>query len=136
MDLPSLATILQHLNSFATEFPWEVILASGILSPVMVPIIKLFKVQKDTVKIGLVYVGGVIFAAVHYFITTPSSDPTVIYMQGAILAFTAQPFYHLMVKPGFAYLGTEISRAVALKEKQDAVLPPSLAGPDASDFSS
>jgi hypothetical protein len=55
-------------------------------------------------------------------------------MQGAVLTFMAQPFWHLLVKPGIAYVKSEVARAIADQEKKSAVLPATLV--DTSEFSS
>jgi hypothetical protein len=46
-----ISTLVNYLNDFANVIPWDAILASGILSPLMVPVIKFVKAEKRYYKI-------------------------------------------------------------------------------------
>lgn len=122
-----ISTLVNYLNDFANVIPWDAILASGILSPLMVPVIKFVKAERDITKLLLVFLGGTGIAIGHYLLTTPTDNPSIVLMQGAVLTFMAQPFWHLLVKPGIAYVKSEVARAIADQEKKSAVLPPALA---------
>ena|SRR6476660_5187141 len=118
---------IQTLNQVATSIPWatigQVIGASGVLSFVLVPVKK--KVDKwfvhhKQMMITLVGLGGVLIAATHYLMQTPTQNPGIIAMQGLMIAFVSQPFYLIIVKPLVSYIATTVAKAAAFNEQVES----------------
>lgn len=119
-----LNTLLNLLNSVVTHIPWDILLASGVISPLLVGIKKWFSVQSEKVMITLVAVLSLLTALAHYLMTTPTSDPTIIAVQGAVLAFMTQPVYFFVVKPFYLWISGELAKANAYdQELKSAIIP-------------
>jgi len=123
--------IINFLNDVATNVPWatigEVVAASGLLSFILVPLKKpvanWFK-HNEQMMITLVGVGGVLIAAANYLLTTPTQNPSIIAMQGFVVAFGSQPFYFIIVKPLLRWITKQIAKGIALSnDVQSALLP-------------
>ena len=122
MDI--LHTILNVLNWTATNVPWDLVIASGILSPLALAIKKWFSVQSEKVMMTLVIVLGVVGSAITYLMSTPTSDPSIIAAHGLIVAALSQPFYYLCVKPATKWLSAELAKAAAFEaEVKSATIP-------------
>lgn len=132
-------TILDALNYVAVHIPWEGLVASGILSPLLVGIKKWFSVQSERIMITLVIVSGMLVAAGNYLLHVPTSDPSIIAVQGAVVAFMTQPIYFFVVKPIWKWFATQMAKAAAYdNEVKSAAQPLSPATPapttDIQDF--
>lgn len=125
MDFTQIITIVvQALNWLAVNIPWDLVIASGVLSPVLLAIKKWRHIQSEKVMMTLVLVLGMIGSAITYFLTVHSSDPTIIAVQGLMVAAMSQPFYYLVVKPFSVWLGGELAKARAYDaEVKSAAIP-------------
>lgn len=105
------------VHNAVNSIPWDTLLqlviASPLLSAVMAVIIKVTKRQNDMAKLLMVFTGATLLALVHYIVTANTVEPTIVFMQGAILTFTAQPFYYAFVKPFMARLVATLAKADA-----------------------
>lgn len=116
--------VLDIANKIAASIPWDAIIASGILSPLLLGIKKWFSVQSEKVMITLVGTVAVLTAAGHYLLTVPTSDPSIIAVQGAVLAFMTQPIYFFIVKPVWKWFSEQLAAAAAYRaELQSATEP-------------
>lgn len=107
--------IVKILNYLATNMPWEALVASGIISPLLVGIKKVLSVQSERVMISLVLIVSILAATGHYLLTVPTSNPSIIAMQGAVLAFMTQPVYFFLVKPASKWFSETLAAAAAFK---------------------
>lgn len=105
--------VLSTLNTIAAAIPWDLVAASGILSPVVLLIKKWLHLQSEKVMMTLVLVFGMVGAAATYFIGAKFSDPSMIAVQGLMVAAMSQPFYYLVVKPFSTWFGGELAKARA-----------------------
>lgn len=116
--------VLNILNYVAASIPWDAVIASGILSPLLLGVKKWFSVQSEKVMIVLVLISGVLVASGNYLLNVPTSDPSIIAVQGAVLAFMTQPIYFFVVKPFFRWFGETLAAAAAFKaDAQSATVP-------------
>lgn len=106
--------ILQTLNAVAQFMPWDALAAAGVISPLLVGVKKWLKVQSSTVMFLLVAGTSLGAVTVHYLLTIPTDDPSIIGLQTAVLAFMTQPVYYLLVKPAIAFWRAEVEKAAAL----------------------
>jgi len=125
-----LTTILSILNYLARHVPWDAILASGILAPLLlIPkrIVKKNFIHNQQVMIIVVGIAGLLVAAGNYLMNTPTSNPSIIAIQGAAIAFMTQPIYFIVVKPLVrkisAIIAVEIAKASVASEAQSAAVP-------------
>jgi apolipoprotein N-acyltransferase len=116
--------IFGFLNYVTTHVPWELIGASGILSPLMIGVKKWFSVQNELVMFLLVFGTATLAAAVNWLLHTQSHDPNVILVQAALLTVMAQPFYFGLFKPLFKWLGGQLSKAAAYDQQLKAAAEP------------
>lgn len=116
-----ISTILTYLS---TSIPWEAVAASGVLSPVLLAIKKWFSVQSEKVMITLVLLAGMLTAAGHYLLNVPTNDPSIIAVQGAVLAFMTQPFYFFIVKPIANTVSEQIAKAQAFDRQIKSAIEP------------
>lgn len=115
---------LQTVNSIAQMIPWDLVIASGVLSPVVLVIKKWLSIQSEKVMMTLVLLVSMIGATASYLLGTTSSDPTIIAVQGFMVAAMSQPVYYLAVKPFSAWLGAELAKARAFDaEVKSAAIP-------------
>jgi hypothetical protein len=117
-------TITNTLNEVAQAFPWELLIAGGVLSPIAAVTIKTFNAQKDITKLGIVVACGLVLAAAQYVISTPTSGPAVIFRNGALAALFAQPYWYLVVKPASVWLGNKVAQGVTLDKDLKSALEP------------
>lgn len=118
--------ILPTLNTIAQAIPWDLVAASGILSPVVLLVKKWLSIQSEKVMMTLVLVLSMLGSAVTYILSTTSADPTIIAAQGFIVAAMSQPVYYLAVKPFSVWLGAELAKARAFDaEVKSAAIPAS-----------
>lgn len=127
--------VLDMLNYLATHVPWDAVLASGVLSGLLVGPKKLvekwFK-HNEQIMILVVGAAGLLVAGVNYLIHTPTQNPTIIAAQGLILAFMTQPFYFIVIKPVSRRLGVWFSAQLAnasLLNDARSVLQPAAPAP-------
>lgn len=117
-------TTLNVLNWLALNIPWDLVLASGILSPLLLGVKKWFSVQSEKVMMSLVLVFGVVGAAVTYLMGTPTTDPSIIAAHGLMIAAMSQPVFFILVKPVSRWLSTELAKAAAFDaEVRSAAIP-------------
>jgi hypothetical protein len=131
--MDSFLLVRETLHYLATNIPWDVIAASGILSPVLLLIKKWFSVQSEKVMITLVGVSGLIVAGLNYITTVPTHDPSIIAFQGAVVAFLTQPFYFYIVKPIATAVSEQLAKDAFFKSQVQSAAEPSLIPAD--DFS-
>lgn len=145
-----MSQLLTNLNSLAVHIPWstlgEGLLASGVLSAFLTApyhFIKKWFEHHSEVMIVVVGLSGLAVSGVNYLLKTPTTDPTIVALQGFAIAFGTQPFYKLMLKPLFAWLTSlitaKVEKAVEYNaELKSAAIPVTLAKPQAlpiQDFS-
>lgn len=113
--------IYTALNEFATGVPWGTLLtfigASGGLSALMTPVSRKLKNSHDLTKLLLVFIAGTTVATVNYLMHTTSQDPNIVFVQGALLTFMAQPFYLAILKPTAIWFGGQLAKATAYDEQ-------------------
>lgn len=119
------------LNWVATHIPWDGLIASGLLSALLVgpqKVIKSWFTHNEPVIIGFITVlGPVLMLAWSYLIHQYGTDPSIVALQGLALAFATQPFYFIMVKPLYkklaAYIAARIAEAANLNLVKSAKEP-------------
>lgn len=136
--------ILDVANYIVTHVPWDVLIASGILSPLLLAIKKWFSVQSEKVMISLVAFVALMTATGHYLLTVPTGNPSVIAVQAAVLAFMTQPIYFFVVKPIWLWFSAQLSAAAAYRSEVlsatvpetgvPAEIPPKLADIEVQEF--
>lgn len=131
MVLPTnLHQAVNDLNLIATYFNnlggWQAVVASGVLSPVGIGIKKLKGIDNGEVMIWLMAAGSLVAGFMVYLLTTPQHDPTVIAFLGAVTFLASQPFYKVIFKPFFGWLGGQFATAKLQVEAQrnPASVPP------------
>lgn len=116
--------ILPTINHIATMIPWDLVAASGILSPLALGIKKWLSIQSERVMMTLVLVLSVVGATATYLMTVTTSDPSIIAVRGLMIAAMSQPFYYLIVKPSYTWLAAELAKARAFDaEVKSAAIP-------------
>lgn len=125
----TIQTIINYANEFATNVPWDAIVASGVLSPVILLLKKWLNIKDDKrrekVMISLVLTLSMLTAAGNYLLHVPSQDPSIIALQGAALAFMTQPVYFFIVKPAIAAFRREVEKAAQFNlDVRSAAEPP------------
>ena len=118
-----LNNIIDILNWVAVHVPWAMVGASALISPLLVGIKKWFSVQSEKVMITLVGLVSMAAAGFHYLLTVPTHNPSVIAIQGFVLAFMTQPVYFFAVKPSIAWLQKRIQEAAELNLAKSAAEP-------------
>jgi hypothetical protein len=122
-----------HIAQNLQGLPWgdigSYVGASGILSVVLIKpykwIKKYFDHHKEVMTI-VIGVGGILLAAAHYLLTTPTQEPNIIVMQGLVISFLSQPFYKIILKPLTGFLVAKIVEAETIKaQAQTAIVPAS-----------
>jgi hypothetical protein len=123
--------VFDFLNHVAVDIPWaaigQVIGASGVLSFTLVPVKKKVDdwfVHHKGVMVFLVGLGGVLMAALHYLLNTPTQNPGIIVVQGFVIAWVSQPFYRIIVKPFLQYISDKIANGAAFNEQVKSALTP------------
>lgn len=124
--------LLNLLNELATKVPLDWLIASGLLSPLLLAV-KKWRItknvetilQKDWVMYSLVILTSAAFAIASYILNDPTKDPTVIAIQTAMTAFMSQPIYFFVVKPLFKLIEAQLAKAAQLNAdiKSAAVSP-------------
>lgn len=109
--------VLDFLNRIPAG-TWEIILASGVISPFLQSIKHWLSVQSDKVMFTLLVLASGVVATGHYLLVTPSTNPSIIALQTALLSFMTQPFYFFLVKPLYKSLTDGLS-----KEAKSAIEP-------------
>jgi hypothetical protein len=116
--------ILDTINDVAKAIPWELVIASGVLSPAVLAVKKWLGIQNEKVMMALVLVSGLIGAAVTYILSVPTDDPSIIAVRGLMIAAMSQPVYYLLVKPVATWLSAELAKAAAFDaEVKSAAIP-------------
>lgn len=126
--------IIDILNYAAVHIPWDAVLASGVLSGVLIGpqrAIKKWFEHNEQIMILTVAAAGLLVAGTHYLMTTPSANPSIIAVQGLVLAFMTQPFYFIVWKPLMRKIGVsflpwlreQIKEAESLNDVTSAVEP-------------
>lgn len=105
---------------------WNAVAASGVLSPIGMAIKKFAKIDNGEVMLWLIGAGSIAAGFMVYLLTTPQHDPTVIAFLGVVTFLGTQPFYKVIFKPFFAWLGGQFATAKAQVEaqKNPASVPP------------
>jgi len=122
--------LLTDANQVAQYFSslggWNAVLASGVLSPIGMAIKKLKGIHNGEVMLWIMGAGSLIAGFLVYLLTTPQHDPTVIAFLGFITFLASQPFYKVIFKPFFAWLGGQFATAKLQVEaqKNPASVPP------------
>lgn len=122
--------VLNVINYIVVHMPWNAVAASGVLSPLLLGIKKWFSVQSEKVMITLVALLACLTAAGHYLLTVPTHNPSIIAVQGFVLAFMTQPIYFFVVKPTVKWFDERVEEAAALNLAKSAAEPvPSVTAP-------
>lgn len=115
------------LNWIALNAPWEAIIASGVLSGLLVGPQKLVKKlfeHNEQVMILIVGCAGLLVAGGNYLLHTPTQEPTIVALQGLALAFGSQPFYFIIVKPlskrASVWFAARVAEASLIREARAA----------------
>jgi xanthosine utilization system XapX-like protein len=131
--LSILQTAYDGLNWFAlnviAQVPWDAVAASGILSGLLlfpqklikklvddtqkVPFIKL---NREQFMICLVGLAGLAVSAVHYLLSVPTNNPSLVALQGLALSFGTQPFYFLAWKPFVKWFNAKVAQTIAAND--------------------
>lgn len=116
--------VIATLNAIATHIPWDLVIASGILSPLLLSIKHWLSIQNEKVIMTLVLILGGIGSAATYLLTTPTTDPSVIAIHALMISAMSQPIYFLAIKPAAKWLGGELAKAAAFDaEVKSAAIP-------------
>lgn len=114
--------LVSDLNQLAQTFNnlggWNAVVASGVLSPIGMAVKKLKNIDNGEVMLWLIAAGSLLAGFVVYLLTTPQHDPTVIAFLGVVTFVGTQPFYKVIFKPFFAWLGGQFATAKAQVEAQ------------------
>jgi hypothetical protein len=89
--------ITQSISQIPTGF-WHVLLGAIILSPTVQGLKRLLKIQAAHHAFLLLSIVAMLAAAANYILHTPTANPSIIALQGSVLAFTAQPVYFILIK--------------------------------------
>jgi hypothetical protein len=119
--------MLQKVLDILNNVPpgtYEALLASGIISPLLVGVKKWFSVQSERVMITLVVVLGMLAAAGNYLLHVPTQDPSIIALQGAVIAFMTQPVYFFFVKPLFGKISSTLEAAAKFNDEVKSAAEP------------
>lgn len=119
-----LQNILNTLNQLAVAMPWDALIAAGILSPALVAIKKWLSIQSEKVMVTLVIVLAAAAAGVTYLMTATFTDPSMIGVKTAIIAFMSQPVYFFIVKPAIAWFYSEVDKAAKLNMEMRSAAEP------------
>ena len=108
--------VLHALNIFA-EHIWPILVASGIISALMIKpykIIKKFFVHHEQVM--LITIGTVTFLATNlvYLANTPNVEPWIVQLYAGTIAFMTQPFWKIILKPMIEKVKADWLRAQTL----------------------
>lgn len=128
--------ILEILNYIAVHTPWDAVAASGLLSGILIGpqrAIKKWFEHNEQIMILTVGAAGILVAGTHYLISTPSVNPSIIAVQGLVLAFMTQPFYFIVWKPLMRKIGVSfipwLREQIKEAESLNAVDTPAAAVP-------
>lgn len=117
-------SILNVLNWIALNVPWDLVIASGLLSPVALGFKKWRDIQSEKFMMTLVLILGVAGAAATYLMETPTTDPSIIAARGLMIAAMSQPWYFVIYKPAVKWLSAELAKARAFDaEVRSAAIP-------------
>lgn len=111
-DLNQIAQTFGNLGGFSA------LLASGVLSPVVSLIKKVKDIKNGEVMIWLLGVGSLAAGFIVYLFSTPQHDPTIVAFLGTVTFIGTQPFYKIIFKPFFAWLGGQFATAKAQVDSQ------------------
>lgn len=116
--------ILHYINIIVSHIPWAAVAASGVISPLLMMIKKWLDIKSEKVLISLVGLMSAGAVMANYLLHVPTSDPSIIAIQTAVVGFMTQPIYYFIVKPGFAWIGETVAAAAAFKkEVKSAAVP-------------
>jgi hypothetical protein len=125
--LNSLAITVSHISGMV---PWDLVAASGVLSPVLLavkqPLKKRIESDKtmEKVMMSLVIIFGIVVATLQYLVNVPTTDPSIIAVHGLLISAMSQPFYMILVKPFYRWLSGELAKAKAFDaEVKSAAIP-------------
>lgn len=127
-----LHSILDGANYLAVHVPWAAVIASPLVSGLIVAIKKWFSVQSERVMISLVALVAMIVAGGNYLLHVPTHDPSIIAVQAAVLAFMTQPAYFFIVKPLAASIEQQLQKAAAFDAQVKSASQPVAPVPDFS----
>jgi hypothetical protein len=121
--------ILIHLNDIASNFPWQYLVAAGLISPIGVfikkwavieahkkytvlhiPFLHKFQFSGEQLMLSIVAGMSYVAAGLSYILHYPTHDPSLIAIQGTFLSFATQPVYYFLVKPFLGYIQKEIEK--------------------------
>lgn len=136
MDLHTLNQLLNDLAVGITHvsamIPWDLVAASGILSPLTLAIKQPLKkrIEEDKtmekVMMTVILVLSTAAAAASYLLTVTTSDPSIIAVRGLMIAAMSQPWYYLCFKPAYRWFSGELAKARAFDaEVKSAAIPAS-----------
>lgn len=118
--------VISILNWLAVNIPWDLVIASGILSPVVLIVKKWLHLQSEKVMMTLVLVLSMLGSALTYILTSSSDVPSIIATQGLMVAAMSQPIYFLCLKPLSVWFSGELAKARAFDaEVKSAAIPAS-----------
>lgn len=123
--LTQTVTIINEvLNWLAVNVPWELVIASGVLSPVLLGVKKWKHIKSEKIMSTLVIVFGLLGAAATYILSSTSDTPAIIATQGLLIAAMSQPWYFTLWKPISKWLSAELAKARAFDaEVKSAAIP-------------
>jgi hypothetical protein len=117
-------TIALYLGA-AGILPAAVILTEKLIIKIAEFITKEESVLTPIEKTALVYMWGVILALAHWIVLVKTNNPYIVFVQGAVLFVTSQPFYIKLYKPLKVWLAKRIEEATQLrKDAAAATVPP------------
>jgi hypothetical protein len=119
-DLNATATTFNNLGGFSA------LLASGVLSPVGIGIKKLKDIKDGEVMLWIMAAASLVAGFLVYLFSTPQHDPTVIGFLGLVTFIGTQPFYKIIFKPLFTWVGGQFAQAKLQVEadRNPAAVPP------------
>ena len=95
--------VMTVLNWLSVNIPWGAVLASGLLSGLLIGPQKLvkrwFKRNEQVIITIIGIVGPTAVAAWTYLIHNYGTDPRIVVVQGLAVSFATQPFYFMFWKP-------------------------------------
>lgn len=124
--MPDITIFLNHvmdlLNWIAVNIPLQGIIASGVLSGVLIAPQKAFKKWFEHNEIWIIsliaIVGPIIMIVWNYLIHNYPTDPRIVALEGFSLSFATQPFYFAFWKP--VVLGSLVPKIVAWWTKESS----------------
>lgn len=121
-----LQSTLDFINGIPAGF-WMLLPVSVIVSAITMPIIKWFNAQKDYSKILISYGVSSTVVAANYLLHVPTHNPSIIFLQSAVLSFGSHVAFKTLVFPTWEAIQAQLAKAAAfdanVKSAVDASAP-------------